>query len=522
MKKSLGNNINSSISKTSKMYKNRKYFKAVLLFGLAGVLLTVSCKDSLEEELFSAQSLNKFYQNREQAQVGLNGVYGTVWRKTYRDGTWLAMNELPTDQLQRYPRTDNFDLFDWQTDDGVLLNFWEGAYRGINRANTLLDGVKGYDFDGKSNITGQAKFLRGLFYFNLVRVFGGVPLYTKGTTDLSELYKATSPADEIYAQIITDLQDAEKEMSPYSESDHSAGKATSAAATALLAEVYIQRREWQKAADKAKEVIDLGVFGLFADYADIFDPDSSNGKEQIFSLQHGQADPGSNLAEHLVYDFGPDNTSLPDGTNVRFTTLPDQGASFQVGQDFFDRTPNTYRKWMSMRQKMPFYYPVDSSEMVRDTVELQVPFVIKYYHPDLATGELRNGVDTPLLRYSDILLMYAEALNEANASPPAQAYNAINQVRQRARGVGTPSEQPESVYPDLSGLNKDQFRDAVLTEEAREFVGEGKRRFQLLRHDRFIKEAQAAGIDAKATDTLYPIPSDEIAKNDNLTQNPGY
>ena len=503
------------------MFTKRKYVIGALFLALSGLFCMVSC--SLEEETFSDQTLNNFYKNREQAEVALNGVYGTTWRKTYRDGTWLAMNELSTTQMQRY-QPDEFDTFTWTVDNGVLSNFWEGAYRGINRANTLLDGIKDQDFEGKANISGQTKFLRALFYFNLVRVFGGVPLYTKGTTDLNELYKPTSSADEVYNQIIQDLQEADTELSPYSEGDHAAGKATSGAAKGLLAQVYIQHREWQKAADKAKEVIDMGVFDLFPDYADIFDPDKANGMEQMFSLQHGDADPGSNLSEALVYEMGPEATSLPDGTNIKFRIFFGKGVSFQVEQDFFDKTPNTYRKWMSMRQKMPFYYPADgtAADLVKDTVALNVPYCIKYYHLDLSTGSLKPGVRTPLVRYSDILLMYAEALNEVNSAPPTEAYNAINQVRERARGIGTVNEQPESVYPDLSGLTKDQFRDSVLTEEGREFVGEAQRRFQLLRHDRFIEEAQAAGLNAQARDTLYPVPIDEIEKNENLTQNPGY
>ena len=129
---------------------------------------------------------------------------------------------------------------------------------------------------------------------------------------------------------------------------------------------------------------------------------------------------------------------------------------------------------------------------------------------------------TPIIRYSDVLLTYAEALNEANHGPTQEAYDAINKVRARARGVGTNHEQPQSVYPPLSGLSEQAFRDSVLVEEKREFAGEGHRRLDLLRHNLFILNAKKRGVNAQDYEKLYPIPSEEINRNPNLKQNPGY
>lgn len=119
--------------------------------------------------------------------------------------------------------------------------------------------------------------------------------------------------------------------------------------------------------------------------------------------------------------------------------------------------------------------------------------------------------------------MYAEALNESNGGPTQEAYNAINMVRRRARAEGTAFEQPPSVYPDLDNLSQSQFRDALLTEYAREFVGEGHYRWDLLRHDRLISNAKAFGATAaEDKHNIFPIPAIQIGINKNLKQNPGY
>ncbi|HEX8676696.1 MAG TPA: RagB/SusD family nutrient uptake outer membrane protein, partial [Segetibacter sp.] len=137
-------------------------------------------------------------------------------------------------------------------------------------------------------------------------------------------------------------------------------------------------------------------------------------------------------------------------------------------------------------------------------------------------GTLREGVNFPLIRYADVLLAYAEALNEANG-PTQAAYDAINMVRRRARAVGTPYEQPESVYSDLINLNQEQFRDALLAEYAAEFAGEGHYRYDLLRHDRLITNAKALGITAaEEKHKLFPIPAIQLSRNPDLEQNTGY
>ncbi|MBO0949426.1 RagB/SusD family nutrient uptake outer membrane protein [Fibrella forsythiae] len=509
---------------------NKAIATGCVAFVLAG---SIGCKDILDEKVFSQVAVDAFYKTSDQAQLALNGVYTRLWDDTYRDGQWVTLGDVTAGTLigggsangsgDRSGVTNDFNTFSWNSDALELSTAWDYFYAAINRSNVLIDKLAASSISNKAKLDGEARFLRALFYFNLVRLFGGVPLQTQGTTDLSEVSKPRSTADEVYALIVKDLETAATELSPYSEADHTAGKATSLGATALLAKVYLQQRQWAKAATEAKKVIDSKAFDLMADYENIVNPDFRNGKEMIFSIQHGgNANSTSQLYQtRMIYLFGPPAMSLPNGTSIQFHLLKDL-VIFQVRKDVFNNTPNTYRKWWSVRDRMPYYYKNGIKELVRDTVKMYAPFLTKFNRVDFSTGILREGVDYPLIRYSDVLLTYAEATNEVGG-PTADAYEAINKVRRRARAVGTANAQPASMYPDLSGLTQAQFRDAVLAEYAQEFIGEGHYRWDLLRHDRLITNAKQLGISAAADKhLLFPIPALQLSRNTSLKQNPGY
>jgi hypothetical protein len=503
--------------------KIRHYPKIVITVCLIAFLIGLINGCDLTETTYSNPSVKDFYKNKTEAQVALNGVYSTFWG-VYKDHTWLDVTDVPGGVLVDENQSV-WNTFDWTISEDNFKSIWNNLYSGINKANTLLDRIKKSDIsdDVKANISGQAKFLRALSYFDLVKLFGGVPLYEHGTTNLKNADKSRSSADSVYEQIVKDLKDAADALSPYSESDHEAGKATSGAAKALLAQVYAQQQKWSKAASTAKEVINSSHFGLLKDYNNIFDGADDVNKEQIFSIMHGNNGPiTSNETNHNVLEFGPPKITLKDGTHIQF--LADQrSVVWSVDENLFNQASQTYRKWQTMRKKMPYYFIVNPLKYVQDTVALNKPYVVKFLNVDKNTAEAKKGVNTPIVRYSNVLLIYAEALNMANNSPTAAAYTAINKVRARARGVGTGHEQSKNVYSPLSGLSQKQFTDSVLTEEAREFVGEGHRRAELLRHGRFIKDAQKRGIsDAQKYKKLYPIPFEEIQRNDNLKQNPGY
>tara|TARA_R110002167_G_scaffold158880_10_gene354268 strand:- start:12784 stop:14352 length:1569 start_codon:yes stop_codon:yes gene_type:complete len=498
----------------------------------------ISCSD-LEEQVYSQVNIDKFYSTEDQAQLALNGVYSIfLGGDIYRDGIWTTLNDVTSFTLKgggsangsgdRSGIDNEWNTFTWTADALELSTEWNNNYQAVNRANTLIDKVLASSIadNAKSRLIGEAIFMRAFIYFDLVKLFGGVPLYTKGTADLSEAYLPRNTVEEVYAQIITDLQEAQTYLSPFEPSNQSIGKATYASATALLAKVYLQQRNWAKAAEEAKKIMDMDYFSLLADYENIRNPEFHNGSEQIFSIQTGG---NGNLNSQIyqtrfIYLAGPPAQNLPDGKNVLFHSLKDV-VIFQAEENFFNSTPETYRKWWTMRKKMPYYYnnSVSAGNLVQDTVEMYAPFLVKYHRIDFSSGNLHEGVNFPILRYADVLLTYAEAINEENNGPTAAAYDALNAVRQRARAVGTEFEQPESIYPDISGVGQVEFREAVLNEYKREFAGEGHFRSDLLRHDLYISNAQANGATAASDNhKLFPLPSTQLSTNSELEQNPGY
>jgi hypothetical protein len=487
------------------------------------LFLTVagSCTDSLDEKIFSNQNQDDFYKNAEEATLALSGVYGVLWDYIYKDAYQVIMGDLPGEVLHAGLIRNEFDLFAWTVSTSNFDNFWIACYKGINRANSLIDKMNpSIPATSKNSIQGQAKFLRALYYFHLVKAFGGVPLHIKATVDFNSVSLPRSSVAEVYAQIITDLKEAETLLGTFSASNHSAGYATSGAAKALLAKVYLQNKQWSDASTKAKEVMDLGVYGLFADYSLIWKPENKNGIEQIFSVQNGSSNNIPGMGDN-TYRFMGLPKVIVNNKQVEFAIDGDIKAEGDTA--LFRREPKTYRLWNSVRTVMPYYFPVSSFAKVNDTVSLIRPYIVKFFHPDLNTKLLRSGVNTTILRYSDILLTYAEAINE-QGGPNAEALEALNKVRRRARAVGTAFQQPEALYPDItSAVSQQEFREILLLERAREFVGEGERRNDLNRHDRLLKAAADQGATKiKNGYVLYPIPNVQVGLNPLLQQNPDY
>ncbi len=507
----------------------KKILKNIVLVAIT--LNLTCCTEILEEELFNSPNLNDFYKSEAEADLALAGIYSVFWthQGIYKDLGLIRQNGFTSDLIQSRNNDSSWDQFSWSMGDNDFSNHWIGAYLAINRSNTLIDRIAVSDVSDevKNEYSAKAKFMRALYYFNLVRAFGGVPVHTKATLDVADndiLYKARNTEAEVYAQIIKDLTEAEIEIGEFDADDHAVGHVTLGAIKGLLAKVYLQNRDWSKAAAKAKEVMDMGVYELFPDYSDIYRPSKKNGSEHIFSGQHGSqgGDGNNNIGNHTPNHFVPAATKLPDGTQVRWE-INGRSTGIAVDQDFFDSTPDTHRKYHTMRDYMPFYWKSTDNGWVYEEghVALEFPQIMKYYFPD-ATSTIDLGVNINILRYSDILLIYAEAVNE-DVGPTTDAYEAINKVRRRARAVGTEFEQDESVYPDLTDLTKDEFRDAVLLERAREFIAEGDRRNDLNRHEVFVENAQNRGVTVPHPGyRLFPIPSFHINQNPNLEQNPGY
>ena len=479
--------------------------KKINIYLIATFLLAITaCEKELEikpHEIY----YDNFYQSKEDALNAVNAVYDVLaYVDQYSSTLWLIQDIASDDCNARAtlndPNLHEFNKYNLNATNIYLAAVWEASYLGISRANIVLDRVPPIDMDSTLNkrILGEASFLRAIFYFNLVRMFGDVPLALEPLSpemNDDELYPFREETSKVYEKIIADLEMASKSLPEYYTSDNK-GRATKGAALAMLANVHLHIGNWSLAADFAQQTINLGVYQLWPDYADNFKEVNKNGMESVFEVQFYRNDVSQN-SQMVISGLPSIQGVFPAGVEIMLPT-EDLLNSFEEGD---------YRYEVTFFDHYWF-----------DTFE---PHIWKYwdqeaYEPD-ETSE--SGADFWVMRYSEVLLILAEALNEANGGPTQEAYDAINQVRERARNGQT------GVLPDLSGLNQNEFRKAVLTERRHEFVNEGKRWFDLVRTGHlveYVKEAKGDKANPQEFNNLFPIPQRERNNNPNLTQNTGY
>ncbi len=465
--------------------------------------MSVSCNKQLKETPYSFLGEDNSYQSAADAVTAINGVYDRL-RSIY-GMPMLILADMNGEEMNIRPdggaNVVEIDKNTYTAANGNFDGFYTNSYLIIDRANRLLKNVPRITMNEtqKAQILCEAKFLRALIYFDLVQAFGDVPLITAPTSDVVNVAIARTPASAVYAQIVRDLKEADAANLPvkYTASGE-IGRATSGAVKSILAKVYLTQKDWTNAAAKAKEVIDGNAYSLFPDYKDIFPPANKNGREHIFSVQYScvKTAYGSNMGLNFAIFF-----SWP---------IQQSGGSCQAEELFASSYfPDDYRKKVTIITSK--VNPATGVKVDSRTGSHQD----KYWDPAPCGLETARN-NFMVIRYADVLLMYAEAVNEMSG-PTIEAYNAINQVRTRARnGVATANPQ------NLVGLTQDQFRDAVLKERSWELCFEGHRRWDLLRTGKYLSTLQAAGIPAQQKNLLYPIPQNERDVNSALTQNLDY
>lgn len=477
-----------------------KGIKLFLLLLLTAFVFT-SCDDFVSRSPESAIPVDGFFESRADAEAAVNSTYGalgTFWL-TYPRGMYL-MAELPTDNAVKGQGVNNPSIVSignythGPVNDRIEL-LWENFYTAINRANLVLDKVPQMEMSdqrAKRRILGEARFTRALSYFNLVRFFGGVPLHTEHTQSLDDVNKPRASVDSVYNLIINDLKSAESDLLPPPSTEP--GRASTTAATSLLAKVYLTRENWDLAAEEAKQVIDSGHHRLMENLRDVFRPATEVNDETIFAIRHKSGSGGTSYEQRLI---------LPRGTVPGVTGW---GADVPRSE-FYDKFADD-----DSRKNATFFTELESPT-TGEVVSFR-PHWFKF----VDMGNLQNPADAdtdfPVLRYADVLLTYAEAANEVNGGPTSEAYNAVNRVRERAYGSGN----------DLSsGLSQREFREAVWQERRFELAGEAERWFDLKRTDRLIEVNQRLGHNAQEFHRRYPIPQPEMTANPEITENnPGY
>ncbi len=507
-----------------------------MLFAGAFVGGLSSCSDFLEEQDPSNLQPDSYYTIPDHAESALAAVYADT-RFIGNDGgifssTWQLL-EAPTG-TSTTETAQNSDLnnlygliYDGRTQH--LINYWNGLYRVVSNANLVLEKVPGIspmDEAQKTKVLGEARFLRAWAYFYLVRLWGDVPLVTLPQTAASEDFRpAPASKDAVYALIVEDLKAAEAAGFPWMDVS---GRASLAAAKTLLAQVYLTMagyplnkgmEYYQLAAGKAEEVINYSIanpliLNLFPDYGSLHDEDMDNRLEHIFMVQYNVVVAG-NPMNNMFPNFKPVTFAGPSGTGSTVPTIEfyesyEEGDLRAVNQEGF-----FYTSYYTDGSGAPF--------------DLGAPYIFKHFNQKAlgaegVPGSRNNNLNVPLIRFAEVLLLYAEAQNEVGG-PNLLAYESMKRIRDRAK----------LTTPAMGTYTKDTFREAVWRERWHELCYEQITWFDMLRlrkvyneltngFDDFVGHINLSSNEPlQERHLLMPYPLPEMQNNPNLQpQNPGY
>lgn len=446
-----------------------------------------SCGDSFFDlEPASSVTIDKVYKTASDYNVAVIGCYAKLQSQV---NFYTECCEYRSDNLSLGAPTagtqDRYDIdhFTEKPSNGILSSYWANFNNNVYRCNLLLDQIDGANFaeNLKKQYKGEAMFIRALNYFNMYRIWGGVPA-TKHVVSAAEALKVARYSDEqMFDLIAGDLKEiVDNNYLPETYSSADMGRATSGAAKALLGKVYLTFHKWTEAKDILSQLI--GKYQLVSPIAQVFNVDNKNNNEIIFAVHFNKEIEGEG------HSYWYNLTNASDDTNQTSSLLN----TFPTGDT---------------RKDLITYVQVEKT----------VRLMNKFYDTKSPTFKT-VGNDQILLRYADVLLMYAEALNEIqyDASEGSLALKYLNAVRQRA-GISnlTVKQLP----------TQEKFRKGILVERQREFPYEGQRWFDLVRMG-FAKSVMAEnGVEIKDYQLLFPIPQQEIEKVGDksiLWQNPGY
>ncbi|QLE01267.1 RagB/SusD family nutrient uptake outer membrane protein [Galbibacter sp. BG1] len=447
------------------------------------ILTLSSCSDDfLDKKPVSEISSGNFWQLQADAEAGIAGAYDALQPDSYYGFDMYVFGDVRSDNcFAGGDNPDNFAIDNFKTfpTNGTVTRSWRQIYTAISRANTAIDRITNMDpslfEDGKKEaLLGEAHFLRGLHYFNLVRLYGGVPLVIEETTSLApdDIKVPRNTETEVYQQIIKDL----KLSAGFLDGKNQAkGRATVGAAESLLAKVYLTLQNYPETVIWTGRAMTRG-YSLLPVFENLFNQENQNNAEVIFAVQ---------------YAGGAEGNVFPE------LVLPTPEASF----DF-----------------LKFNTPTPNSEAIFSSNDVRKATSIADRNGTLYLYKWRNGTafassdNNVILRYADVLLMRAEALNQTGDTNGAIAL--LNQIRNRA-GLG-----------DYTGSTSQSVVDAAIFEERRiELAFEGHRWFDLKRKGFNVANnaiQQAKGITIQPYQLLFPLPQEEIDRNELLVQNPNY
>jgi hypothetical protein len=470
----------------------KKYIYVFLVLIACG---TWSCKkDYLNLQPADTQNTTNFFKTKAQFIQAVNGAYAPL--QGLYNGSFWAMGEMRSDntsyEFDPYDRSgtnkEEIDEFRELNNNDMVGAFFEASYTGIGRCNAILARLPAAKLDVAvaDTIAGQASFLRAFNYFNLVRMFGRVPLVLNEVASVSEAYKVATKAevDAVYAAIIADAQVAVAKLPVTYAGAANKGRVTKGTAETMLAEVYMTRKKFDLAIPLLRNIIASNAYHLNTDYADNFDNNKENGPESIFEIQYIEGSNG--LGSDFVDTFIPWDYYDSDVTGFEIANGAQNGWNIPT-QDLV----NAYEDGDNRK---------DASliEFTSDEYGVDLPFIKKFATTSAVQGV--TGKNFPVYRYADVYLMLAECLNEQGFVGGGDAFKYLNLVRERA---GLAAKSAGNDDPALNVSGQDAFRDAIAHERQVELAFENHRWFDLLRTGKAVAVMTAHGAREKAFKKPY-------------------
>ena len=472
-----------------------------------------SCDDYLDISPEGQQNSENFFNNPQDFQDALIGVYDLLSTTALNN----ILGEIASDNSLCGGENPT-DVLDWQQiddmihtpDNGALRSVWQWMYAGISRANYIIEFQDKIDFDEKQKILAENLFLRSYYYFELVKFFGDVPMYTDGRISIVEAQSIDrTPKSEIYSQLESDLLSTIENL-PWQQVQK--GRATKGAAWSLLGKIYLYQNKYDEAADAFNKVISSGQYQLVSNYASIFLNNNENNVESVFEVQYSGSQEGAGFGcfqclegNFAVGFMGP---RFRDGDYTPYASGFSFNVPIQELVDLYDEADT---------RKESTIFDIDAFVASRPDVTYNLGsehtgyFNHKYIPragSTAAQGELNYEMNYRAIRYSDVLLMAAEANNRKASADDAKAQNYLNQVR--ARAFGNSSQASSSTGATLT--------QEIWDERNFELAMEGHRFFDLVRTGE--ASTKVSGF-ISGKHEVFPIPQTEIDIS-GLTQNAGY
>jgi len=435
------------------------YFFTIMLLG--GLL---SCEDQLEEEVFSELTPGSFLTTESGMRALLNSAYANSQLKAF--DAYVAYHYLSgMTSGEVWNRGGSIEVwftaltdFAWDSNHRYVLGIWTEAFQGIRDANIILDNINNDNFNSefRTTVAAEARFLRAWSYATLYNLFGPVPIYTSSATDSLLIPRA---------------------------------------ALGVLCKHYLNTRQWQQAADVAQEITNLNVYNLVPTFKEVFSLANEGNEEMLWVFPFTAPEAGQNI-NALIF---PTDYPLPLSTQ----------AVFAARTYLFDDFVNSFEEADTRQKLIVTEYINRSGERIQLLGnDRSLPFKYEF---DPNSAGAPTGNDIPVIRYADILLSRAEALNEING-PNQESIDLINQIRERAGASSL----------TLGDFDQSSLREHILKERGWEFFMEGKAREDQIRQGVFITKAQERGKNAQPFRVRFAIPQVDLDANPQLVQNEGY